>query len=76
MFGSKPGILGPLSVSKLTTLSSTRLLIAIIFGFSKSITGDTSELVVESVSSSANDFSLESKLYSFVFEATILGLSR
>ena len=40
------------------------------------MTGDTSVSSVESVSSSANDFSLDSKLYSFVFEATILGSSR
>ena len=74
--GSKPGILGLLSVSKLTILSLTKLLIAIIFGFCKSTTGETSTLSVVSVSSKANDFSLLSKLYSFTFEAIILGLSR
>ena len=63
MFGSEPGIFGPLAVSKSVTLLSTRLLIAMIFGFSRSTTGDTSSLSVESVSSRANDFSLLSKLY-------------
>ena len=76
MLGSEPGIFGLLSVTKFETLLSTRLLIAIIFGFSRLTTGETSASSVTSVSSRANDFWLLSISYSFVFDAIILGLSR
>ena len=45
------------------------LLTAIIFGFSRLITGETSGSSVTSVSSRANDFWLLSISYSFVFES-------
>ena len=54
MFGSEPGIFGPLAVSKSSTLLSTRLLISMAFGFSKSTTGETSLLLVVSVSTSVS----------------------
>ena len=56
VFGSKPDNFGLLSVSKLVTLSSTKLLIAIMFKVFKSITGDTSSFVVERVNSRPKDF--------------------
>ena len=73
-FGSSPETLTLLSVSKSTTLSSTKLLVRTTFTESKSINGETSSLLLKRINSVANDFSLLRISVSLTWEAIILGL--